>query len=511
MKYVVAAAIGAALVGGACASSAPAAPSARPSVAPEKAARIDAFANRMMGGPFAPPGFSLAVVAADGPILVKGYGVANRETGAPVTTDTAFYNASATKAFTALAAVLMEERGEIDLDATLGDYFPGLELPAPLDAHEIVLRKLLSHSAQVDLGALSGVTAFYRRLDPDEVVRVMECCALRIEDAFRYGNDGYVALDAIFQREFDADWRDLVAREVLEPLGLTETYARSSEIPDGDLAIGYEIRDAAGQTYEAMPPKPDALMHAAGGLYVSTDDVARWMTAQLTHGSIDGVQLAPASAFATAQAPVAAQEREMGPFKRHAYAHGWNIGTYDGDAIYEHGGGYPGARAMYTYMPDHGVSASTAATLGDGGVGFSLAVIQYAYDVLLGKDDLDARADRYAADYVERTAATIARNQERRAETLASATWFPTVEELAAFEGRFADPWLYGPIEVALENGELVGRMETMTLRLTPADPGEFFVETVPFTGISRIVSARAEDGSVESLDWGDDDIFVRE
>ena len=47
------------------------------------------------------PGLSLAVVRNGRPFMVKGYGVSNMNTSEPVTNETLFYIASATKAFTA--------------------------------------------------------------------------------------------------------------------------------------------------------------------------------------------------------------------------------------------------------------------------------------------------------------------------------------------------------------------------------------------------------------------------
>ena len=72
--------------------------------------------------------FSGAVlVARDGQILLdKGYGFANREWGIPNDSDTKFRLGSITKQFTAVAIMILNERGLVDLDAPVKRYIDEL-------------------------------------------------------------------------------------------------------------------------------------------------------------------------------------------------------------------------------------------------------------------------------------------------------------------------------------------------------------------------------------------------
>ena len=73
------------------------------------------------------PGLSMAVVR-DGQIYwKKAFGVRSRETNVPVDEDTMFEAASLTKTVTAYAAMRLVERGELDLDTPLHEYFPNQE------------------------------------------------------------------------------------------------------------------------------------------------------------------------------------------------------------------------------------------------------------------------------------------------------------------------------------------------------------------------------------------------
>src|SRR2546430_11412533 len=58
-------------------------------------------------------GASLAVMRGGKLVLVKGYGKSSRETGAPVTPETAFSIGSITKQFVCAAALLLAEEGKL--------------------------------------------------------------------------------------------------------------------------------------------------------------------------------------------------------------------------------------------------------------------------------------------------------------------------------------------------------------------------------------------------------------
>ena len=88
------------------------------------------------------PGAAVAVVAGDTVVWSKGFGVANVETGAPVSPDTLFQIGSATKMFTAAALLSAGARGAVALDRPVSTYVSGLTacVGAP------TLTQLLSHT-----------------------------------------------------------------------------------------------------------------------------------------------------------------------------------------------------------------------------------------------------------------------------------------------------------------------------------------------------------------------------
>src|SRR5271156_1310868 len=89
------------------------------------------------------PGAAVAVISGDRVVFSHGYGVANVETGAPMTPDLLCRLGSTTKMFTASAVVSLALEGKIDLEAPVGQYIPGLD---PSIA-KLTANQLLSHTS----------------------------------------------------------------------------------------------------------------------------------------------------------------------------------------------------------------------------------------------------------------------------------------------------------------------------------------------------------------------------
>jgi D-alanyl-D-alanine carboxypeptidase len=121
--------------------------------------RLDAVLERLqhaVGGPG-----STAAVVKDGRLLWKGAaGFARLEPRRAMTTQDKFAIASVTKTYTATLAMLLVERGELDLDEPVAAALP--DLP---NADEITTRMLLRHRS--GLGDYFGGGYFRRVLRED--------------------------------------------------------------------------------------------------------------------------------------------------------------------------------------------------------------------------------------------------------------------------------------------------------------------------------------------------------
>src|SRR5438045_671442 len=87
-----------------------------------QAARVDALFKNF-DHPNA-PGASVMVIHNGKSVFAKGYGLADLVTKTPCTTNTNFRLASVTKQFTAMAVLILADRGKLKLDEKLTDFFP---------------------------------------------------------------------------------------------------------------------------------------------------------------------------------------------------------------------------------------------------------------------------------------------------------------------------------------------------------------------------------------------------
>ncbi len=141
-----------------------------------------------------------------------------------VTADTVYDLASITKvAATTAVAMLLYQRGQLDLDLPLGELLPGFVVGrAPGDlARHVKLRHLLAHSS-----GLPGYVEFFRTVTtPAAMFRACLQLPLEVEPGMRaeYSDPGFILLGKaleVLAHEHLAPW---ARNEVFQPLGLTAT------------------------------------------------------------------------------------------------------------------------------------------------------------------------------------------------------------------------------------------------------------------------------------------------
>ena len=86
--------------------------------------RLDATLSATFEGDA--PGAAVIVVHHGKPVFRKGYGLANLETKTPMRPDMVFQIGSVTKQFTAIAILMLAERGKLSLDDDILQYLSQL-------------------------------------------------------------------------------------------------------------------------------------------------------------------------------------------------------------------------------------------------------------------------------------------------------------------------------------------------------------------------------------------------
>jgi len=223
------------------------------------------------------PGCAILVVD-DGKIVFKrAYGIADMETGLPITTATAFNIASVTKQFTAACIALLVEKGAISLDDDIRKYMP--ELPA-YEA-PVQIKHLIHHTSGIrDLALLS----FLKGLPLDKTYSepvLFDLLARQKELNFRpgaarsYSNSGYFLLGFLIQRVTGMSVGAYAEKHLFAPLGMTHTsYHRDPERIGPNWAVGH-VADGAGK-YRRTYVAPNAQDYGHGGIYTTVEDMYLW-------------------------------------------------------------------------------------------------------------------------------------------------------------------------------------------------------------------------------------------
>jgi CubicO group peptidase (beta-lactamase class C family) len=159
--------------------------------------RVDAYVNKRMDA-WSIPGLALAIVEDGQLTLTRGYGLADKDQGRPMTPQTPTAVGSSTKPLTATAIMQLVEAGKVDLDAPVTRYLPWFQLDDPRAA-EITVRHLLSHTSGIPASAT--LTGGQEADALDRRVRALEWEKLRSAPGARweYANDGFNTLGLIVQ------------------------------------------------------------------------------------------------------------------------------------------------------------------------------------------------------------------------------------------------------------------------------------------------------------------------
>ncbi|MFJ4819786.1 serine hydrolase domain-containing protein [Streptomyces sp. NPDC088801] len=204
------------------AASAPAAPTAAQSPDPALEAAV-------AGLPRADATAALVRVGGKEGTWRGSSGVHDLVTGRPADPAARFRAGSVTKVFTAAVALQLAEEGRLDLDRSARSYLPEL---IPASYEDVTVRQLLNHTHGIPAPDFPGTTVeewYANRFhvhDPEDMVR--SATAKKPEFApgehQHYLNIGYTVTGLLIERVTHDSYERQVARRVLGPLGLRDTY-----------------------------------------------------------------------------------------------------------------------------------------------------------------------------------------------------------------------------------------------------------------------------------------------
>ncbi len=247
-----------------------------PALAVAQAPALDSVAHRVFASwNRETPGCAVGVAQGGRTLLERGYGMANLESGTPITAATIFESGSVAKQFTAASILLLMSDGKLRLDDRVQRFVPEL----PEYSRPLTIRHLLSHTSGLrewsNLVALDGWprgTRVHTQHELLDAVFAQQALNYPVGDHYSYTNSGYGLLVTIVERASGMPFVRFTEERIFKPLGMTRTSWRDDfeRIVPGR-AQAYERR---GPGWALAMPFENVI--GPGGMLTTVGDWLRW-------------------------------------------------------------------------------------------------------------------------------------------------------------------------------------------------------------------------------------------
>lgn len=274
-------------------------------------------------------------------VTCRGWGEADRETGAAAGCETVYDIGSVSKQFTAAAVVKLQMQGRLRVSDPIDRFFDDV----PLNKRGITVEHLLTHTA----GLVEALGDDYEPLTRRAMITGALTSELMTRPGARYhySNVGYSLLAAIIEKASGLPYEDYLTRELFAPAGMTHT---GNVLPDwdpDDVAVEYDAQDRPqGRPYDHpwSADGPYWNLRGNGGLLSTAHDMGRWLLALESDRVLD--ERAKDELFR----PRVLEE----PGGNTRYAYGWVVADTPFGKVNWHNGGNGWAYAEVARLPESG-------------------------------------------------------------------------------------------------------------------------------------------------------------
>lgn len=313
------------------------------------------------------PGMSLVIVKDDEVIYSKGLGYKDLEKKVPVTADTQFPIASATKAFTGLSVLMTAEDGKFSLTDSPKKVLPFFKMADPDTDKNITIRDLLTHSSGLTRTDLAMITG---RLTRQELIRVVGEAKpdAKLGEKFGYQNIMFAAAGEAVAEAQKMPWERFVPERIFKPLGMTNSSMTAADMQKAkDYAFGYNYNTDTKE-HIRVPFREITDTAPAGSINSSANDMAKWLRFAMNRGKVGGKQLISDASFAEWIKP----HMKVTPTGSVGYGLGWFIQTWNGMTVVQHGGNIDGFTSLVGFMPEKKLGFALLMNVGNAPLGNEL-------------------------------------------------------------------------------------------------------------------------------------------
>ncbi len=311
-----------------------------PQLAPEKKAQIEAAVSKFMASSHV-PGLSVAVVENGEYIWASGFGLADVENNSPASEHTLYRLASISKSLTATAAMQLQERGRLDLDAPVQKYCPAFpQKPWPISTRQVMghLAGIRHYKGGPDDLEIGNTKHFDNPIQGGLDFFKSEPLLSEPGKTFHYSTQGYTLVGCVIEGASGAKYVDFMRQNVFTPAGMEHT------VVDNRFAIipyrtrFYQKTDSG--TVENADFLDSSYKIPGGGWLSSAEDMAHFEVAIL-HDKL--IKRTTRDLMWTPLKP--------SDGSKDGYGLGWGNSDEDGIATVSHTGGQQGTATAFTIAP----------------------------------------------------------------------------------------------------------------------------------------------------------------
>ena len=231
------------------------------------------------------PGLAVALVSKKGTIWCECFGYTDMSTEKAVDRDTLFSLQSTTKTVTTIAFLLAVQKGLVNLDDPVIDYYPEFKVNSTFGESEykkVTFKHLLSHTSGLTRESTVGGVFNYVPCTFEEHIKGISGSWLKfpVGKGLSYSNAGMDLVTYVLERITGEVYPEYVQRVLGDPLGITFYYDTKELYLNPNSAKGY-----LGDVRAALI---DPVGLGCGAAHLSIADEAVFVRFLLNRGQVDG-------------------------------------------------------------------------------------------------------------------------------------------------------------------------------------------------------------------------------
>jgi CubicO group peptidase (beta-lactamase class C family) len=282
------------------------------------------------------PSMSIALVRGDSIVWTAAFGFANLRTRTPATTETLYSTGSSFKSVTATAVMQLAAQGKMRLDDPINRYL-GESQVKDQPEKPVTFTHILSHWSGLKNGAETQ-PIWGRKLPRTLEQLTVGLSSVRAPEVkWEYNNFAYGTAGLLVQKISGIEYEKYMVDNVLKPLGVSTPHP---VYPSPDMVERMALPYHAGGTFGK--PTPETQVHfdvyPAGDIYLTAEDMARYLAAQLNGGVFHGNRILPEESVRQMHTPRFGGDYGFGFWMVHDSA--------SGHTLFHHGGAIAGQRAF---------------------------------------------------------------------------------------------------------------------------------------------------------------------